>query len=847
MKFRTFFAVLALLAAVVSATGKTIRADRKPLSEVLKQIDQASDSVSVSFVYATLEDYPVTETISTDNIVNAVFKAVGLYPVKVSMLEGGKIIVVEPRISSGRKVTGRVVDETGQPLEYATVRFFSTTDSTYLGSGVTNRAGDFVVPINSSSARMTVTALGYLPLTQTVSPGNIGSIRVRSNPIELKAVTVKAQYVMSEGGKLTARPTPTQVKHSHDIYTLLGQMPLPGLYVDPVMRSIQAYRESPIILIDGVERGGNDLLSIRPNNVSRIEYITDIPAKYISRRPPVVINIILKEPQEGGNAWANARSAVNTGFVDAGGGMSYNQGKSEFSANYNYSYRDYNERIIDERTSYIAPDTRIDIESKGRKSPFDYNTNDGQVKYTYRDSETAYLSARVNFNKSVRHANENADVHDSYRGDYARHSQIRNSNFSVRPDIYFQKDWKENGKLEIQTAGNISDMDYTRNLTDTVNGVPVVSYPSNLRTSVRSIKVESSYERSFGKFNLNLGYRFNYSRSKNNYTLDHYVQCLRTSTNSVYGGVNTNIAGLYTSLSGSVGFVNYPGEEKYSQIKKPTVNLSLYLWKKLTNTVDANISGSYWTIRPSLSQVTDFQQRYDGYLLSAGNPDLRMQKSYDLSPSVRWQIPGFWTRLRVNWQQNWRPIYTTVIYLGNGEFMTKPVNGEHNYELTPDISAGVNQILNGHLSAQINYSYRHYRYVCQDGVYTLNAPDWFFSVTGYLNDWQCQFSVSHPGRYLYGPTVSRGENHNAFMISRTFGSHWHAYAAIMYFLKNEGTVYPSSEKLAHRVQQSVTNIRDNHAMIVLGVSYSGSFGRIFKTGSRSLNGGASGGDYKVVQ
>ncbi len=848
MRIRVIMAAVVALLCYVSADAKTIRAERTSLSKVLEQIDRSTDSVSISFMYQQLEDYPVTDVINTDDPVKAVFKAVGFYPVKVTMANGGRIVVVEPRLVTSTKVKGRVTDENGKAIEYATVRLYTIGDSTFIGSGVTNSVGDFVIPANVTAANLTVTALGYIPVTQTVNSGKPVNVVVRANPIELNSVTVEAKYLtVDEGGKLTARPSTSQVKHSSDVYGLLGQMPLPGVYVDEIQRSITAFNEAPVILVDGIERDMNDLLAIRPSNVSRIEYITDIPAKYIERRPPVVINIVLKEPQEGGSAWGFAQSAVNTGFIDANGGTSYNQGKSEFSVSYNYSYRDYNERVINTLTSYIAPDARIDIESRGRKSPFDYNTHNGRLSYTYRFSETAFLMAKTNVSGGVRHADENADVLDSYSGNYTRHSHIRNSDISVSPDIYFQKDWKENGKLEMQAAGNISDVNYTRNLTDTLSGGAIREYPSDMKSSVRSVKFESSYARMFGKFNLNLGYRFSYSRSKNDYLLDRYVQYLRNSTNSVYGGVKASLGSVYTSFNGSVGFVNYPGEEKYSQIKTPTVNLSLYLWKQISQTVDVNLNGSFWTVRPSLTQVTDYELRYDGYLLSSGNPDLKLQKSYNVSPTVRWQANRLWCQASVNWTYNWNPIYGTIEYLGDGQFLSRPMNGDYNYELTPQVNVGFNQIFNGHLSGQVNFAYRHYKYICQDGVYTSNGPDWFFSLTGYAGEWQCQFSVSHPGRYLYGPTLMRNENHNALRISRSIGSHWRAFGGLMYFLKNEGTVYPSSTKLAHRVQEQMTSIRDNHCMVVIGISYSGSFGRIFKTGQRSLNSGAGSGDYRVVQ
>lgn len=778
----------------------------------------------------------------------AVHKAVGFYPVKVKVVDDGHAILVEPIVKSENKVSGNLVDEKGLPIEYATVRVYSPADSSFLGSGVTNSAGDFVVPVSKSKVRVTVSALGYMPLERNVNAGRIGKLMMKSNPLELKGVTVEAKYLESAGGKLLATPTPLQLKHSFDLYNLLGQLPLPGMFVDMTIRSIKVFNQDPVILVDGIERSTDYLINVRPKNVSKIEYITDIPAKYIDRRPPVVINIILKEPEDGGNIWANGQSAVNAGFINAGVGGSYNQGKSEISFSYNYNYRDYNERVIDDMISYVAEDVRIDIESRGRKSPFDYNTNNGHIGYIYRHSKTAYLNIQTNMSGNVRHADENADVHDSRTGDYVRHSHIRNHSFFMDPDIYFQKDWKEKGKLEVQANAVISNVDYIRNLSDTLSTGTINSYPSQMQSNSRSFKLEANYQRNFGKANASLGYRYNYSRSRNSYPMSDVVQRFRTSTNSVYGSLHVNLDNFYLGLNASLGFISYPGENyDYSSIKKPLPNVSLYIQHDLNDNLMLAVSSSYWQSRPNLSAVTDFRQQYDAYLYSTGNPDLKIQNSFDVNPRIRLQYNKFWAQANVRFQYNRRAIYNTVSYLGKGEFLSYSTNAKYNYELQPVLAIGVNQLFNGHFSGQFNYIYNHYKYVCADGMYRLNAPDWMLTLNGYLNEWVAQFRLTHPGRSLWGPKVTRGENHNSLTIARRFGDHWQVNASITYFLKNEGTIYPSSENLKHRVSRSLTSIRDNHCMVVIGFSYRGAFGRIFQTGQRTLNGGAGSGDYKVVQ
>lgn len=115
------------------------------LSDALIQLDESSKRYDVNFVYDELEDFTVSKTIKKGrSLPDAVREVCGFYPVKVRVK--GRDIFVECIKKDRTKLMGRLIDGERQPVAYANITLFDPFDSTYIGGGVSNEAGDFVIP-----------------------------------------------------------------------------------------------------------------------------------------------------------------------------------------------------------------------------------------------------------------------------------------------------------------------------------------------------------------------------------------------------------------------------------------------------------------------------------------------------------------------------------------------------------------------------------------------------------------------------------------------------------------------------------------------------------------------------
>ena len=114
----------------------------------------------------------------------------------------GNQIYVECTQKIARKVTGKVVDCRGRPVEFANIVLLSATDSLFINGGVSNENGDFVIPCDVRQLLVKVTCVGYRTLWRTVSTENIGTVRLTAESYAIKGVVVKGerpQYKMANG------------------------------------------------------------------------------------------------------------------------------------------------------------------------------------------------------------------------------------------------------------------------------------------------------------------------------------------------------------------------------------------------------------------------------------------------------------------------------------------------------------------------------------------------------------------------------------------------------------------------------------------------------------------------
>lgn len=204
---RKIFLLLLLLFNVGIITAQRITANFKNVSmpEALKQINRLSSRYAINFIFNDLEDFRVTTSVNRQTVPDALRQIIGFYPISATIVNDSTISV-ECNQKSQTRYKGRVVDEEGNPIEFANISLLSPADSAFLTGGVSNESGYFTIPCERKSVIVRLSYVGFKILEKEVSSVSIGTVRLHADHIALKGVTVnghRPQYKMTDEGLQT--------------------------------------------------------------------------------------------------------------------------------------------------------------------------------------------------------------------------------------------------------------------------------------------------------------------------------------------------------------------------------------------------------------------------------------------------------------------------------------------------------------------------------------------------------------------------------------------------------------------------------------------------------------------
>ena len=349
--------ILLLIVAGLMATG-SLKAQHHfkatSLSEALIALDHSTERYDISFVYDELEDFTVTTDIrKSSSVPDAVRQVCGFYPVKVSVK--GRNIFVECIQKDRTKLTGRLVDAHNQPIAYANILLYHPSDSTVIGGGVSNEAGDFVIPCSAHEARVKVSCIGYQTLERALPIGNVGTLRLQTANIYLGPVSVNGHVpvIHSEADRLSYIVSRDAFARELTAMELLNRVPM----VSVTGGNASILGKGPAhFMLNGrmVEHDGETirqkLWSMRAEDIERIEVIS-VPSGEYQTEAGGYINIVLNTAQsQGWRADLSGQGIMNDGFTREHSSSGYSE-RLNASLSYGSQKLDFS---LDLQQSWVA-------------------------------------------------------------------------------------------------------------------------------------------------------------------------------------------------------------------------------------------------------------------------------------------------------------------------------------------------------------------------------------------------------------------------------------------------------------------------------------------------------------
>ena len=246
-------------------------------------------------------------------------------------------------------VSGKIIEaETNQPLEYATISFFSKAENKIIGGGITDLQGEFKIKTAPGVYDIYIEYFSFKGITKLDinlnQDTNFGNLKMKADLQALDAVDIIAEK------------TTVEIKLDKKIYNVGKDLTVRGGSVSDVLDNVPSVsvdtegnvalrgNENVRILINGKPSGlvglnSTDALRQLPADaIEKVEIITSPSARYDAEGTAGILNIILRRSKILG---LNGAIIINTGYPDqlgASGNINYRTGNVNIFNNSGYSY-----------------------------------------------------------------------------------------------------------------------------------------------------------------------------------------------------------------------------------------------------------------------------------------------------------------------------------------------------------------------------------------------------------------------------------------------------------------------------------------------------------------------------
>jgi outer membrane receptor for ferrienterochelin and colicin len=531
-------------------------------------------------------------------------------------------------------ISGKVVDnETNQPLEYATIAFYSKQQNKIVTGGITDIKGNFKISVPTGVYNISIEYISFkaqtIPNKRITSNENLGTFSLDIDAEALDAIEIIAER------------TTVEIRLDKKIYNVGKDLTVSGGTVSDVLDNVPSVSVDAegnvalrgdgnvLILINGKPSGlvglnSTDALQQLPAEaIEKVEVITSPSARYESEGTAGIINIILRRSKLQGLNGAITGNVGNPDAAGISGNVNYRTGDINFFNTSSYSYREtpghsyiFTEFIqsgnfIDEKTDWVSV-------RKGLTS------NMGLEWYL---NDTASLTASVVFSDNNNERNSvnkllQFDENLILTGESDRLDPELNDSKTIQYSFNFTKDFEKSGhkltfdfQYEENNQNRFSKVVFNGIATDVVATIDDQTQTLFRLDYVLPIGENSQFE---------IGYRGDFDDKSTDYT----VELLNESTNEFE--VDTNLSNLFIYRE----YINAAYIQFGSKIDKFSYLLGLRM-ENSQITLDQPTSGdfekkNYTGLFPSIN--LNYELSEDENITLGYNRRLRRPYSFFLNP-----------------------------------------------------------------------------------------------------------------------------------------------------------------------------------------------------------------------
>ncbi len=574
------------------------------------------------------------------------------------------------------QITGTVLDqETGAPLEYATLILQSVRNPDRVTGGITDANGKFNVQTFPGRYHVRVEYISYktyeLPEQTYRTSTDLGPIKLALDVEQLEAVEVVGER------------TTVELRLDKKVYNVGQDLTVKGGSVTDVLDNVPSVtvdvegnislrgNESVRILINGKPSALSGLSpealqQLPAEAIEKVEVITNPSARYDAEGTAGILNIILKQSKTRG---LNGSVNVFAGHPDNyGGALSLNLRREKFNifTNTSYRYRAAPGNALFEQENFNDDGTTASFQDEYRKyerQSDGFNTN---VGFEFFIDSTSSITNSFVYRKST--GDDTVDV-DFFNFDASRSPTIQRNRFTNELEDEEDIQYSMNYQKKFNSDGHELKIDYQYStgseLENSIINEIILGDNINLPTeqtindeSQKNQLLQMDYVLPFGKDNASQ-FEFGYRGTFNNFNTDFDFGILENglldSDPNFSNELNykEQVNAVYTQLGSKFGKYSLLGglRMEASDIGVALVNTretsdknyvdwfpSVFLGYEFSETEQLTLSYSRRLRRPRSRFINPFPSRSSNTNLFQGNPDLdpTYTNAFDLGYLKRW-------------------------------------------------------------------------------------------------------------------------------------------------------------------------------------------------------------------
>ena len=571
---------------------------------------------------------------------------------------------------------GKITTEKNEPVAFAPVILQQLPDTTRYTEGViTDMAGNYRFGKHRAGRYLlSVRTIGYKTLYDTVllRKPSIGTAEVVRDYVlsedvaEIDAVVVTANNTASYFDRTVYTITNEDRKAAVTSLDLTNK--IPQIRIDRQNNQITASDGDVTVLINGIASSGQELTTLRPEDVRKIEYYDLPPIKFGLSNGNKVINIITKIREDGIYGSVELNQHLTSPWLNDQVFLQYNRGRHQLAFRVHMGYGSWDNQYASDEMEYTLDGVdfrQIEEQQIGYK----FLSPEGYIKYTnqlpgkYVFQALFYPSYRKN---SQQTDSRLAFIQDGIGSDRYGMKESESHSFNPTLDLYFWRQFRNRHELMVTLQGNYinSTSDTYKNQYALSDNTSVFEDFLNTDADNYSLDGQALYTKTFDKLTISVGDHVYYNVTK--FRIDNTSGYSR-ETNSI---LKNYFAGEITGKIGQRFTYRFTLGVSGSRIKTPENEIWQWVFSPRAD-IGYRISPSFMlkagftqaNMPPSTGQLSGATSFHNQNIIVHGNPELVSSRANQ-------------TIFSVVYHNKWLNINLSYNYL----YMKNPINYYYRYE-----------------------------------------------------------------------------------------------------------------------------------------------------------------------